>query len=391
MNEKQLRYIITISHAGSVQNASRLLGRDSSTLTRNLKKMEEELGVPLFKRTPSGITATTEGDVVIKAAEKILECCDELKEEGRDHSLSCNEIRYMLAIQECKTISGAAKELFISQPSLSQMLLQTEQDFGRQIFHRKNDGLEETEFGSRFLGILSEIDHIYKRLLTDLEEFQQMRRGKITFGIPLNLGTYLLPRILPAFSEEYPDIQVSFKENNSTELDRLLLSGKTDFGIMHFQEANEALRYEDFFEDPFYLVIPEGMKDKLGFKEQKPLTIRDLQQLKEVPFIMVASRQKLRQVADRILLKAQITPKIRYTTKSMETAKRLAAAGMGVTFLPGSYLDLFSGMEGIACYCLEESLEASWKLVVAYPKKDKLSKSVREFLRILKEHLTNEI
>ena len=126
------------------------------------------------------------------------------------------------------------------------------------------------------------------------------------------------------------------------------------------------------------------MKAQLEFDEKEPLSVQKLQQIKNLPFIMVAGRQKLRQVADQILEQAQIVPEIRYTTKSMETAKRLVAAGMGITLLPGSYLDLFSDMEGIACYCLEEGLMASWKLVVAYPKKGKLSKSVREFLRILK-------
>lgn len=67
---------------------------------------------------------------------------------------------------------------------------------------------------------------------------------------------------------------------------------------------------------------------------------------------MVANRQKLRQVADSILEQLSIKPDIRCTTKSMETAKRLAAAGMGVTFLPHSYLNLFSGVDNLACYPL---------------------------------------
>lgn len=387
MNEKQLRYVSAISQAGSVQTASRLLNKDSSTLTRNLKHLEEELGVSVFKRTPSGIQATAEGCVVLGAVKRILDCCDRLKEKGTAHNLTGNEIRYMLAIRECGTISKAAKELFIAQPSLSQILLQAEQDFGQPVFYRNREGLKESEFGSWFLDILSEIWQIHRTLLADLEEFQDLKKGRLTFGIPPNLGTYLLPRILPAFSKQYPGIQVSFKEYNSIELDRMILAGKVDFGIMHFQEYNEAMQYEDFFEDPFYLVIPDGMKAQLGFDEKEPLSVQKLQHIKNLPFIMVAGRQKLRQVADQILEQAQIVPEIRYTTKSMETAKRLVAAGMGITFLPGSYLDLFSDMEGIASYCLEDGLMASWKLVVAYPKKGKLSKSVREFLQILKRLL----
>lgn len=64
--------------------------------------------------------------------------------------------------------------------------------------------------------------------------------------------------------------------------------------------------------------------------------------------------QKLRQVADEILRKAGIRPDICCTTKSMETAKRLAAGGMGATFLPKSYMTLYSGTEGLSCYPLDK-------------------------------------
>ncbi len=102
---------------------------------------------------------------------------------------------------------------------------------------------------------------------------------------------------------------------------------------------------------------------------------------------MVANRQKLRQVADSILEQLSIKPDIRCTTKSMETAKRLAAAGMGVTFLPHSYLNLFSGVDNLACYPLDPALQASWKLVIGYPDGRLLSRCSKEFIRFLKQKM----
>lgn len=147
----------------------------------------------------------------------------------------------------------------------------------------------------------------------------------------------------------------------------------------------EQVQYEFFSWDPFYLVIPKSMKEIFHFPEDRRLTGEDLRQLSPVPFVMVAQRQQLRVVVDRILDAAGVRPDICCTTKSMETAKRLVAAGMGVTFLPRSYLTLYSGVEGLESYPVDESLNASWKLVAAYPREGKLSRSSREFLRILKE------
>ena len=129
-----------------------------------------------------------------------------------------NELLYILTIAEHGNITRAAQELFISQPSLSESLNKVEQEFGRTIFDRTQEGLIPTAFGLRYLETARNILNRYKRLETDLDEYRQMRRGKLTFGIPMNLGTYLLPRVLPAFQELYPDISVQFKENNSTEL-----------------------------------------------------------------------------------------------------------------------------------------------------------------------------
>lgn len=298
-----------------------------------------------------------------------------------------NELLYILTIAEHGNITRAAQELFISQPSLSESLNKVEQEFGTQIFERTQEGLVPTAFGLRYLDTARRILDRYKQLETELDEYRQMRRGQLTFGIPMNLGTYLLPKILPAFQELYPDITVQFKENNSTELDKLMLSGKLDFSVMHYETPNEAIHYELLAEDDFYLVMPLALSRKFDFPDYRPLSIYDLKALEKEPFLMVASRQKLRQVADSILAQLAIKPNIRYTTKNMETAKRLAAAGMGVTFLPHSYLNLFSGVESLACYPLDPALQASWKLVIGYPNGRLLSKCSKEFIRFLKQKM----
>ena len=295
-----------------------------------------------------------------------------------------NELLYILTIAEHGNITRAAQELFISQPSLSESLNKVEQEFGTTIFDRTQDGLVPTAFGLRYLDTARKILDRFKRLETELDEYRQMRRGKLTFGIPMNLGTYLLPKILPAFQELYPDITVQFKENNSSELDKLMLSGKLDFSVMHYETPNEAIHYELLAEDDFYLVMPLTLTRKYHFPDYRPLNVYDLKALEKEPFLMVANRQKLRQVADSILSQLSIKPNIRYTTKNMETAKRLAASGMGVTFLPHSYLNLFSGVDNLACYPLDPALQASWKLVIGYPKGRPLSKCSKAFIPFLK-------
>ena len=212
-----------------------------------------------------------------------------------------NELRYLLTIAEYGNITKAAQELFISQPSLSESLSKVEQEFGRPIFHRDRNGLTPTDFGQKYLDTAGKILELYRQMNLDLDEYRQMRRGTLNFGIPFNLGAYVLPRILPQFCQIYPEITVHFKENNSTELDKLMLSGKLDFSIMHYETPDPTITYEPLADDPFYLVMPIAMTQKYYFPDYRELSIYDLRSLADEPFLMIASRQKLRQIIDAIL------------------------------------------------------------------------------------------
>lgn len=384
MNQQQLMNIRHIASEGSIREAAAHLKRDPSTLTRGLKNVENELGCQLFRRIRGGMVPTPEGETVLSWGEKIVESLEKLP---GDRPWSENEIRYLLCIRENESISEAAETLFIAQPSLSQVLKEIENDLGFEIFKRDRSGVMETEQGSILLDQLEEVWKLWKAMKDELGEFQELKKGTVTIGIPMNLGACILPVVVPVFRKYYPGVNVFIRENNSQELEKMMLSHKVDFCIMHFQKALEKVCYDEFSDDPFYLAVPESFQSQVSLPQGKPLKAEDVRRLKKIPFVMVASRQKLRLVADEILRKAGIKPDICCTTKSMETAKRLAAGGMGATFLPKSYMTLYSGTEGLNCYPLNEELGASWKLVAAYPADEKLSRASREFLRILKECL----
>lgn len=385
MDERQLVYAAAIEKAGSLRQAARELDREYSTLARSLKRLEEELGSPLFRRGSLGLRTTSEGEAFFAWARQALGVFRKMgrKQEG---NLTEREMEYLLRIRREKGIARAAQSLYIAQPSLSQILMKLEEECGFALFTREKDGVRETNEGSRFLDQVEELAGIYRKMRRQLEEFQQLKRGLVSFGIPINLGTSLLPDILPRFSALYPGVEVRFFENNSVELDQMVLEGRTDFNIMHFQSPKETLEYEILGVDPFCLAAPSSWGERLGLKEGA-IGKRELKELEPEPFIMVARGQKLRQTADEILSQAQVKPKVLCSTKSMETAKRLVAAGMGLTLLPMSYTTLLSDRKGILCVPISEELEASWKIVIAYPKGEELPCCCREFLRLLRQRM----
>ena len=79
-----------------------------------------------------------------------------------------NVLHYMITIAEHGTITRAAQELFISQPSLSESLNKVEQEFDTRIFSRTQEGLVPTAFGEHYLKTARNILDRYRKLETDL-------------------------------------------------------------------------------------------------------------------------------------------------------------------------------------------------------------------------------
>ncbi len=72
MDFKQLTALVTVSDVGSVTKAARLLHLVQPAVSRHIRSLEEELGVPLFERTRQGMTLTPAGEVLVERARRAL-------------------------------------------------------------------------------------------------------------------------------------------------------------------------------------------------------------------------------------------------------------------------------------------------------------------------------
>lgn len=383
INQRQLQYLQVIAREGNAQRASRVLGKSPSTLTRTLRNLSEELEIPIFQRGADKLTPTPEGRQLLLYVDRLLEYFAALDPENR-HDWTESEVRYLLTIREEKNISHAADVLYLSQPSLSETLLGLERELGQPLFRRSKSGVEETPYGTQVLDRLEEIRELYCQMIGEIKEWRLMRKGTVTIGIPTNLGVCLLPQILPEFCKKYPGVNVRILENNTADLERMLAAGKVDLCLMHDYEQRQHMEYETFLPDPFYLVLPNEKKARYRFPEDRALSAAELCQLDGQYFVMVTSRHKLRLTVDHLLQKAGVTPKIRVTTKNLETTKRLVAAELGASILPRSYLDLGVDSQVLACYPIDEQLAGQWNLVIAHNREEDLTHGARELLHLLR-------
>lgn len=300
------------------------------------------------------------------------------------------ELLYVKTIVEEHSISKAAQKLYVSQPSLSTCIQKIEKQLGTKLFNRTNNGLVQTFAGERYYKLALDVMKIYRNFEIEMSDINNLKKGRIVLGITVYLATHVLPIILPAFKKQCPNIEVQIIEENSKNLDKALLAGDINFSVMHAFLNNEPgentmVDIYHLFKDPFLLVTKKNHSLKKYAQQDSGLEYPkiDLTLFKKEPFILLNEGQKIRQISDLILQQAAFEPDVILVTKSFETARRLSSEGVGVSFIPRQYIDIFSNSYEADYYYLDQKYNPYWSLCVKVQQHAYLSKAERLFIRML--------
>lgn len=308
------------------------------------------------------------------------------------------ELLYVKTVAEEGSMSKAARKLFLSQPSLSKCIQGIESTLGTKLFKRTNTGLLLTFAGERYYKVATEILKIYNDFEIEVSDINNLKKGRLIIGTTRYLATLLLPIALPVFKQKCPNIEIVLIEENSTELEKTLLSGKLDFAIIHTAPSREFFRsgnlnFIPLLKDPFMLTTRKGHPLNQYAKKMDGCSYPwiDFSLFAEEPFILVSRGQKIREVSELIFQKANMEPNTTLTTKSYETARRLACEGIGVTFVPLQYSQIFVGAYQPSYYFIDDKYLPYWTLGIAVKKDAYVSKAAKLFIRIIGKQFDIEL
>ena len=166
--------------------------------------------------------------------------------------MNLKHAQYMMTILQEGSITAAAKKLFISQPSLSQMVKLVETNLGTAVFNRTTEPLSLTPAGEKYMEAAGQILAIHANLEREIEEIRAEEHGKIKFGIPVQRGMMLLPLALPRFFEAYPHVTVElfehgFQPNGTYGVKRNGGSGLHDYVARHEELTYQLLEMKSWF------------------------------------------------------------------------------------------------------------------------------------------------
>lgn len=305
------------------------------------------------------------------------------------------ELLYIKTIADQKSVSKASEKLFLSQPSLSKCIQAVESSLGIKLFKRTSSGLIPTFAGERYYQIACQILKIYNDFEVEISDINSLKKGRITIGTTFYMGAEILPVILPIFKQRCPNIEVFVVENNSSALEKNLLSGELDFAFMHIGPAYEASKHANIsftplYKEPFLLATKKGHPlGRYAKKYENHLQIEPAIFAND-PVVMVNHERKIGQISEFIFQNAKVDPNVVLTTENFETARRLASVGVGITFIPQQYAHLFTDFYPVDSYRISPKYKPYWILGIAANKSTYLSKAAKLFMKIASDQITPE-
>ena len=244
--------------------------------------------------------------------------------------------QYMITVFQEGSITNAAKKLYVSQPSLSQMIKLVEGNLGTPIFNRSTDPLTLTYAGEKYIEAAQKILTINANLAREIEEINDEEHGKIRLGIPVQRGIQVLPYVIPKFYELYPYVDIEIAEFGSSATEKLVLDGSVDMACMTTAPKHDELKYIMVEMEELVLLASKNTRLAKRIPSGTPISILEARNEK---FVSNKHGHSVRAIQDSLFITNNIQPKVLIETVSIEVQKKVAIACGAVTICPLNYIE----------------------------------------------------
>ncbi|MGC9016756.1 MAG: selenium metabolism-associated LysR family transcriptional regulator [Caldimicrobium sp.] len=285
-----------------------------------------------------------------------------------------------LKLYETKSFSKTAKELFISQPTVTIHLKDLENYLGVRLFDRDTRNVIPTRAGKIVYKYGKEMLKLYKEMEKELWPYKEEEGGLVEIGGSTIPGQYILPRIIKMFKETYPKIIVYLKVSDTQGVVEGILKGEFDLGVVGAKLKQVELFFEPCCDDEIVLIGPSYFgRDEI-----------DLENLYELPLIKRESgsgtwKNVLQTLEERGINLSKLN--IVGEMGSTEAVKAAVKEGLGLSFVSKRAIELEASL-GIIKEVKIRNFQIIRKFYLVYFKNKKFSLATEKFLKFFKKILS---
>lgn len=304
--------------------------------------------------------------------------------------MNFQSIRYFLQVARKRSFSQAAEELFITQQTLSASIAALEKELGCRLFIR-HVPLELTYGGELFFKYAETFQQNHDHMLRVFAQIGAGIRGRLRIGIAVNRGRLLMPRIIHAFHEKYPLVEIAMIEGKNDALLEALYEGEIDLAIADFPEDCRGIAVEEYYEDEIVLALcDELLQAHFGSKarEVRAALVEkgELRLLSEVPFLMSSVLSVSGRIGRHVIRQYGVVPEIKTSSGNMETLIEMCCLGEGACFCPEKLLrHLLSEQQLTHMITLRfPDSESRYRVKFGWPEQEAKWQLRQDFIRLAK-------
>ncbi|WP_456385654.1 selenium metabolism-associated LysR family transcriptional regulator [Desulfolithobacter sp.] len=243
--------------------------------------------------------------------------------------MELRKLEVFCKVVELGSFTRAAEDVLLSQPTVSEHVRSLEQELGQKLLDRLGREVEPTPVGRLLYDYGRKMLRLHQDALQAVEQYGGRLSGRILIGCGTIPGTYILPRLIGSFRDQYPSIRATLRISASRHIAREVLHGELEIGVIGARWNETGLIWEEVFSDQLVLVVPPV----------HPWASRssvDLEELLHEPFIFRESGSGTRRVFTQILEQHGMRPsQLQEVAEIGSTAavKEAVRAGIGISIL----------------------------------------------------------
>lgn len=244
--------------------------------------------------------------------------------------MEIRELRSFCAAARLRSISRAAEELKIGQPTVTTHIQKLESELRSTLFDRVRRPIQLTLAGKRLAELATPLVEGIDALAATASEAEG--RGPVVLAATPDIIPHTLLRVVRVFLERHPHIHLTIKSATRAEVSDIVANGDADMGVVQHYDRNDAFEFEALFVYERALITPLG----------HPLLdspVESIEQIADYPLILMGEGTYTRDLLVSELNRRGVNYEIVVDLDSMDMIKRYVALGMGVSVGPRLAID----------------------------------------------------
>ena len=242
--------------------------------------------------------------------------------------MELKQLESFVAVVVYKSFTEAAKQLYISQPTISTHIQALEKELESKLIVRTTKSIELTKRGTELYECAVKMLDLRDNLL---QKWKSNEEKIIRLGVSTIPSAYILPEFLPDFCREYPEIFFHSIQSDSKEIIEGVLEDRMDVGLVGMEPEDDHLACIPFYEDELVVIAPMSERFLELQKKEQPLT-----ELFKEPMILREKGSGTKKAADLFLEKEGVSKdslKVAAYMNDPEAIKNSVAAGLGISIV----------------------------------------------------------